>query len=111
MGHDRVAEFGFQDAAYLRGALAGAAAGPIGDRCEIGRNRLEGCRGLAERLDPRLVLGRVKLYRAQRASLREELGEGTIGIYNVSTHHEMLICVKENRLAPNPMRNNLCIYY
>jgi hypothetical protein len=94
VGHDRVAELRLQEPAHLCGALPRASAGAVGHRYEIGRDRLERCGRLAERLNPRVVLWRKKLYRAQRASLCEEFGEGSVGFNNISTHQEILICVK-----------------
>jgi hypothetical protein len=65
--------------ADLGRALAGAAAGAVGDGHEIRGDALERGGGLAQGLDPGLILGREKLQRAQRAVLGEEFGDRPVG--------------------------------
>ena len=72
--HHGEAEVAFQEIADLGSAVAGGAAGAVGDRHEVGVHALQGGGGGAEGLDAGVVLGREKFERAQGPAQSEEFG-------------------------------------
>ena len=75
MRHDREAEFLPQETRHLGRALPRASPRAVGHGHEIRSDAPQCRRGLTQGLDPRLILGREELERAQRAPLREEFGD------------------------------------
>ena len=99
--HDGEAELMAQQRTDLRGAFPGGAAGPVGYRNKVRRNTAEGGRGGAEGLDAGVVLGWEKFKGAQWTAEREKVGNGAVGRgryrggrHNISTHGQVMICVK-----------------
>src|SRR5690606_11084747 len=81
VGHDGEAKLVLEQTADLRGALAGGAAGAVGDRDEVPLDLAQGDRGLTQRLHAGVVLGREKFQRTQRTVGGKQRGNGAVGIH------------------------------